>query len=421
MFQGIQHGARRSGLAILLFAAGGAVAETVSFEPGPDVQTQVQEAFILSAPGTVFHFKAGKYTFDQSLSLDVANCTIRGDGMDKSVLTFQSQDAGAEGLYVTSDNVTLEDFAIEDTKGNAFKSNGADNLIIRRVRTEWTGGPKETNGAYGLYPVSATNTLIEDCIVRGASDAGIYVGQTKNVIVRRNLVEYNVAGIEIENCHDADVYDNIATKNTGGILVFDMPGLPMKDGQRSRVFRNKIYDNDTVNFAPAGNIVGTVPTGSGVIVMANYNVEIFDNDIYNNQTANVILTSWLSGGQPITDPEYNPFSEGIFVHSNRFGKCGYAPLGQSGEHMAKHAGIPLPDIIWDGAFDPTKLEDGKIAEERRIVIQDNKKTEGGEVTFVNLGGPEAFFTLNQAAIQRDIKAHAGTVKPLPPVKLADRN
>ncbi|MBL7645242.1 MAG: right-handed parallel beta-helix repeat-containing protein [Candidatus Hydrogenedentes bacterium] len=397
-----------------------ASAETVTFEPGPEVQTQVQEAFILSPPGTVFLFKAGKYTFDQSLSLDVADCTIRGEGMDKSVLTFQSQDAGAEGLYVTSDNVTLEDFAIEDTKGNAFKSNGADNLIIRRIRAEWTGGPKETNGAYGLYPVSATNTLIEDCIVRGASDAGIYVGQTKNVIVRRNLVEFNVAGIEIENCHDADVFDNIATRNTGGILVFDMPGLPMKDGQRSRVFRNKIYDNDTVNFAPAGNIVGTVPTGTGVIVMANYNVEIFDNDIYNNQTANVILTSWLSGGQPITDPEYNPFSEGIYVHSNRFGKGGYAPLGVSGEHMAKHAGVPLPDIIWDGSYDPTKLVDGKIAEERRIVIKDNKKTGDGEVTFANLGGAEAFLTLNQAAIQRDLGAHDGKVKPLPPVKLAER-
>ena len=230
-----------------------------------------------------------------------------------------------------------------------------------------------------------------------------------------------MAGIEIENCHDADVYDNIATRNTGGILVFDMPGLPMKDGQRTRVFQNKIYDNDTVNFAPAGNIVGTVPTGTGVIVMANYNVEIFDNDIYNNQTANVILTSWLSGGQPITDPEYNPFAEGIFVHSNRFGKGGYAPLGASGEHMARHAGVPLPDIIWDGAFDATKLEDGKIPADRQIVIQDNRKTDGGEVTFANLGGPLALLILNQAAIQRDISAHAGTVKPLPPVKLAERN
>ena len=396
---------------------GAAGAETVTFSPGPDVQMQIQEAFILSPPGTVFHLKEGRYAFDQSLSLDVNDVTIRGDGMDKTVLTFQAQDAGAEGLYVTSDNVTLEDLAIEDTKGNAFKSNGADNLIIRRVRAEWTGGPKETNGAYGLYPVSAENCLIEDCIVRGASDAGIYVGQTKNVIVRRNLVEFNVAGIEIENCHFADVYDNIATRNTGGILVFDMPGLPMKDGQRTRVFKNKIFDNDTVNFAPEGNIVGTVPTGTGVIVMANYYVEIFDNDIYNNQTANVLLTSWISGGKPITDPEYNPYAEGISVYKNRIGKGGYAPLGDSGTMMAAHAGVPLPDIIWDGAFDAAKLKDGKIPADRQIVVRDNVKTGGGDVTFANLGGPEAFFTMNKDAIKRDITAHAGELAPLPPVEL----
>jgi len=33
----------------------------------------------------------------------------------------------------------------------------------------------------------------------------------------------NVAGIEIENCTDADVYENISTNNTGGVLVFDLP------------------------------------------------------------------------------------------------------------------------------------------------------------------------------------------------------
>lgn len=402
---------------VAALATAPAGAETVTFSPGPDVQLQIQEAFILSPPGTVFHFKAGRYTFDQSLSLDVDGVVIRGDGMDETVFTFQTQDAGAEGLYVTSDNVTLEDLAIEDTKGNAFKSNGADNLIIRRVRAEWTGGPKETNGAYGLYPVSASNTLIEDCIVRGASDAGIYVGQTKNVIVRRNRVEFNVAGIEIENCHNADVYDNIATRNTGGILVFDMPGLPLKDGQRTRVFQNKVYDNDTENFAPEGNIVGTVPTGTGILVMANYNVEIFDNDLYNNQTANVLLTSWISGGQPITDPDYNPYAEGIHVHHNRIGRGGYAPMGDSGKAMAAHAGVPLPDIIWDGAFDPEKLEDGAIPEDRRIVIGDNVKTGGGEVTFANLGGPEAFFAGDASAIQRDAGAHAGTLPPLPAVSL----
>lgn len=407
----------RGGLVLLLGLCGAAGAKTVTFTPGPDTQQAVQEAFILSPPGTTFVFAAGLYTFDQSLSLDVDGVTIRGEGMDKSILTFKSQDSGAEGLYITSDNVTLEDFAIEDTTGNAMKSNGADHLTVRRVRTEWTNGPDETNGAYGLYPVSASNTLIEDCVVRGASDAGIYVGQTKKVIVRRNLVEYNVAGIEIENCYDADVYENVATRNTGGILVFDMPGLPVKDGQRTRVFKNKIFKNDTPNFAPEGNIVGTVPTGTGIIVMANYNVEIFENEIADNQTANILLTSWLSGGRPLTDPDYNPYAEGVHVHHNRIGKGGYAPMGDSGKLMAAYAGVPLPDIIWDGARDPDKLTNGELPEDRQISIHSNTKMDGGEVSFVNLGGAEAFLSMDKDEISRDVTPHEKPAPSLPPVSL----
>ena len=40
---------------------------------------------------------------------------------------------------------------------------------------------------------------IEHCIAIGASDAGIYVGQSNNIIVRNCEVFQNVAGIEIEN------------------------------------------------------------------------------------------------------------------------------------------------------------------------------------------------------------------------------
>src|SRR5690606_17583393 len=123
-------------------------------------------------------------------------------------------------------------------------------------------------GAYGLYPVQCTDVLIEDSVARAASDAGIYVGQSTNIIVRRNLAEYNVAGIEIENSFDADVHDNVARHNTGGVLVFNLPGLQVKNGARTRIFDNQIYENNTPNFAPPGNIVGKVPTGTGFASIA---------------------------------------------------------------------------------------------------------------------------------------------------------
>ena len=44
----------------------------------------------------------------------------------------------------------------------------------------------------------------------GASDAGIYVGQSSQVVVRTSRAERNVAGFELENTKGAELYDNEA-------------------------------------------------------------------------------------------------------------------------------------------------------------------------------------------------------------------
>ena len=174
-----------------------ATAKTITIEPGENVQEELQEALILAEPGDVIALGVGRFVFASSLSLDVDDVTIRGEGMDKTILSFKNQDAGAEGLIITSDGVSCEDFAVEDTKGDAIKAKGCDGISFIRVRTEWTDGPMESNGAYGLYPVECRDVLIDGCVAIAASDAGIYVGQSENIIVRNSRAEYNVAGIEI--------------------------------------------------------------------------------------------------------------------------------------------------------------------------------------------------------------------------------
>ena len=212
-----------------------------------------QTALINAKPGDVIELGEGRFEFNSTLSLDVSHVTLRGKGPDKTILSFKNQGAGTggEGLLVTSkDDVTIADLAIEDARGDGIKINGTKRIIFRNVRTEWTGGPKETNGGYGIYPVLCTDVLIEGCKVSGASDAGIYVGQSTNIIVRRNTVEKNVAGIEIENCTKADVYENVATDNSGGILVFTMPDLPTKDGRVCRVFQQQGASRTTTRISP---------------------------------------------------------------------------------------------------------------------------------------------------------------------------
>ncbi|HUS27503.1 MAG TPA: parallel beta-helix domain-containing protein, partial [Kofleriaceae bacterium] len=239
--------------------------------------TDVQTALIEAQPNTTIAFGEGTFHFAVDLSLDVDNVTIAGAGMDATTLSFKGQQSGAQGFLVTGDHFAIRDIAIEDTKGDALKIEGSDGVRIERVRVEWTGGPKETNGAYGLYPVQCKNVVIDGCVVKGASDAGVYVGQSDYIVVRNNRAEQNVAGIEIENSTRADVHDNTATNNTGGILVFNLPGLQVENGSVTRVFHNQIFENNTVNFAPSGNIVGLVPTGTGMAILAAHQVEIFDN------------------------------------------------------------------------------------------------------------------------------------------------
>ncbi|MGY4399092.1 parallel beta-helix repeat protein [Sphingomonas sp. UYAg733] len=338
--------------AALAIIAAPAMARTVTVAPGADAQSRLQGALIEAAPGDVIEIGAGRFDLTDGLSLDVDKVTVRGAGPDKTILSFKGQLGAGEGLLVTSDDVVLRDFAVEDSKGDGIKSKGADRIVYKNVRVEWTGGPKETNGAYGVYPVESTDVLIDGAIVKGASDAGIYVGQSKQIIVRNSRAEGNVAGIEIENSRNADVYGNTATHNTGGILVFDLPNLPVMGGRDIRVFKNMVVDNDTPNFAPKGNIVASVRTGTGVLVMANENVHVFDNDLSGNATSNVMIVSYRNA---FTDPRYNPLPRKIAVGGNRHGKAGFAPQLPGGDQLAAAFGGAIPPILWDGTGDTASL------------------------------------------------------------------
>lgn len=374
----------------VLFVATGVEARTWRVEAGANAQADLQRALIAARPGDTVRLERGRYELTQGLSLDVDRVIIRGEGEDRSILSFTGQARGAEGLLVTSDGVELRDFAVENARGDAIKVRDCAGITFSGVRAEWTGGPSPENGAYGLYPVNCSNVLIENAIARGASDAGIYVGQSRNIIVRDSLAEYNVAGIEIENSYNADVFGNTTTHNTGGILVFDLPGLPQQGGHSIRVFENTIQANDTPNFAPAGNIVATVPTGTGVLIMANRDVHVFDNEIGEHGSANVIITAYRA---EIADQNYNPLPRNIMIRDNRFGRSGFAPAGEL--QALGQAGVTMPDVLWDGA--DTYFAGGTPhSGPTRIVVRDNRGAGGGQGRFLSLGINVAGAPLNEA-------------------------
>jgi parallel beta-helix repeat protein len=335
--------------ALLLSAASPVVAATLKVEAGAGAQDKLQEALILAKPGDTVELGAGRFVLTDGLSLDVPGVTVKGAGMEATVLDFTTQQGAGEGLLVTGDKVTLRDFAMVNPKGDGVKSKGADDIVYYRLRVTWTGGPKATNGAYGLYPVESTNVLIDGCQVSGASDAGIYVGQSKNITVRNSLVEANVAGIEIENSRNALVTRNLATRNTGGILVFDLPALPVMGGGNVIVERNLVVANDTPNFAPPGNIVAGVRRGTGILIMANDKVLVEDNILSRNPTAPVMVIAYP---QPFTDKTYNPLPRGVVIGANSYDGGGYDPQIEGAPMLLQAFGGTLPPVLWDGLGDP---------------------------------------------------------------------
>ena len=380
-----------------------ACSEPQPMAPILSFEESLQQQLIEAKPGDVIEIPAGTHQMSRSLSLNVSGVTIRGAGIDASVLSFSNQVQGAEGLLVSADDFVLEDLAIEDTVGDALKINESRNVVIRNVRTEWTGGPLSTNGAYGIYPVQSQNILIEGAVAIGASDAGIYVGQSSQIIVRNSRAEFNVAGIEIENSTFADVYNNVATNNTGGILVFDLPNLPVQGGRNTRVFNNQLVNNNVANFAPEGNIVGSVPAGTGMMIMANDNIEVFDNEFRDNNSAHILLVSYLISERAFDDANYDPFPEAIHIHNNQYTGGGTAPDSEPLAMLQAATGQAIPDIVWDGMALPEK------AANEILCLQESEA-----IRFVNLDAAGGF-----AAPSFDGAAHDCVMPALSAITLSE--
>jgi parallel beta-helix repeat protein len=311
-----------------------------------------QRKFIEAESGDTILLPPGRFHFSRSLSLDEKeNLVIRGAGMHATVLSFKSQKEGAEGIKINHcKHIVLSDFAVEDARGDAIKASFCRDITFRNVATRWTGKPSPKNGAYGLYPVSCDGVVIDGCYAEGASDAGIYVGQSQHVLVRHSVAVRNVAGIEIENCTDAEVVGCTATDNSGGILVFDLPELPVKAGSRVWVHHNSVLANNHKNFAPRGNIVGQVPPGTGLMVLSGRQVLLEHNVVSENKTASCAIVSFYISGRPFKDSLYNPYPREVWVAHNTFQRSRRLPaLGHKIGLLAfLKFGRRTPHILYDG-------------------------------------------------------------------------
>ncbi|WP_240954000.1 parallel beta-helix domain-containing protein [Solimonas marina] len=365
---------------------------------GPDATSEMVAAMVQAAPGDVIEFGCGYFELNSSLQLtNTEDVLIRGCGRDKTVLSFKNNNAPEGILAVSVHGVTVQDLTVLDTGGNGIEFRGVDHGTIQRVRTMWSsGGGRESatpitadnafannaavlnvactdpatqdpddpqnilgdtsspdytvsklSGRYGIYPVSSENILIEDSVSIGASDAGIYVGQTNTAIIRNSHALYNVFGFEIENVRGGEYDSNIAECNTGGFLIYDLDNL-RQYGDRSVMHGNTARMNNTYNFT-SGGIVGNVPSGSGMITLAYDRIDIYDNTFEDNNTAGIIHTSYeifpQGAGRP-SEHRIDWYTEGLHIFRNTFKNNGnQLPLPTLQNIASEDVAKLLPAIV----------------------------------------------------------------------------
>jgi parallel beta-helix repeat protein len=257
--------------------------------------------------------------------------------------------------------------------------------------------------------------------VLGASDAGVYVGQSENVTIKNNTVYWNVAGIESENSENVIIEGNTSYENTGGILIFDLPGLT-RYGKNIKAYNNNVHDNNLKNFAPSGNIVGFVPPGTGFLILATRDVEIYDNEVKDNKTIGVGIVSYdlvaemrnessdenrPSGAQGVNqnykkDTNYDPYPRKVRIHNNNLSNSYILPdLGNDfGKLFLYKFKLSPPQIAWDGIESANyNLGDGSVNPDYRICVDENEKV---KVAILDAANDFKNLTTDPAKLKCDI-------------------
>lgn len=322
-------------------------------EPGDDDPTTLQGALLDAPDGSTVCMAAGTYRLNTEISISGEGVTLRGASRATTILDFSTLDLGANGVKITGDNVTITALTVQETPGDGIRAEDVTNITYDDVAVLWAAPASVENGAYGFYPVGCTGVTIRKSLVVGARDAGVYVGQSTNILVEDNEAHGNVAGIEIENSTGATVRRNHAHDNTAGILIFNLPGLPVKDGKQTLAHDNMVENNNLDNFAKEGTIVAEVPPGLGFMILASDSNEIRDNTITGHRSTGVIIAEYSDVlFEAFDDPEFDLYAQSNFVHHNMFSNNGTDPADlilTVSKNMK-----PAPDMMLDGCVDASR-------------------------------------------------------------------
>ena len=311
----------------------------------------IQDAVAAASPGAVIKVMPG--TYKETVYIDKDNITLSGVIEQGKYPVLEGEGLRNDAVLYSGNGVTVENLYITHYKGNAVMGQAGNNFIIRNNIIVDTG-------VYGIFPQLGKNGIVSHNIVSGIEDAAIYVGMSDNVDVVFNQVFESVAGIEIENSRHALVEGNFVYNNTGGILAFITPGLPIKSCGDVLIRNNFIVDNNHENFAIPGSLVSNIPRGTGVLVMACDDVVIEGNIITGNDSVGVTFTDFSLAGNAANDPDSDPNPNRPKILNNIMQGNGNDPAPVVRAALAAVLTTTGPDIV-----DTVGMDDGCILNPER--------------------------------------------------------
>ena len=296
----------------------------------------IQAAVAQARSGDLIRVYPG--TYKETVYIDKESISLQGVIQEGKWPTLDGEKELNDAFLYSGNGILIENFKIVNYKGNGVMGQAGNNFVIRN---NWVLDA----GVYGIFPEFGKNGLIEHNILTGIEDAAIYVGMCDNVDVRHNEVYGNVAGIEIENSRHVLVENNHSYNNTGGILIFITPGLPIKTCYDVIVRNNFVNDNNHVNFGAPGSLVAGIPSGTGILVMAADQVTIENNIITGNNNAGITVTDLAYGANTANDPEVEPNPDRLVILDNIMIDNGNSPVGELKALMMTKLSTRGPDIV----------------------------------------------------------------------------